>query len=137
MLVQKLKAAVIAATAVASVAAVATPAEAGSCSRGGRAYICDYGVTSYLLPNSTKQEFVVGTDRAVWTRWTDSDGDWSGWESMGGKAWSTARAYDYDTSDPWTFRVFYYNDKGEYWGRNRDRSGTWSPWTRYELPING
>ncbi|MEU0847001.1 hypothetical protein ABZ387_03425 [Streptomyces flaveolus] len=137
MLIHKFKTAVIAAAAVASVAVVATPAEASNCSRGGGVYICEYGVTNYKLPNGTKQEFVVGTDRAVWTRWTDSDGDWSGWMSMGGRAWSTARAYDYDTSDPWTFRVFYYDETGEYWGRNRDHDGNWSTWTRYDLPLNG
>ncbi|MEV7544088.1 hypothetical protein [Streptomyces sp. NPDC089915] len=137
MLVRKFKAAVIAAAALASVAAVATPAEASNCSRGGGVYICEYGVTSYKLPNGTKQEFIVGTDRAVWTRWTDSDGDWTGWSSMGGRASSTARAYDYDTSDPWTFRVFYYDERGEYWGRNRDHDGNWSGWTHYDLPLNG
>ncbi|MFJ8165865.1 hypothetical protein ACIRBY_33800 [Streptomyces sp. NPDC096136] len=137
MLVGKFKAAVIAAAAVASVAVVATPAEASNCSRGGGVYLCEYGVTSYKLPNGTKQEFIVGTDRAVWTRWTDSDGDWSRWMSMGGRASSTARAYDYDAGDPWTFRVFYYDERGEYWGRNRDHDGNWSPWTHYDLPLNG
>ncbi|MDF6017037.1 hypothetical protein [Streptomyces sp. JH34] len=137
MLVRKLKAAVIVAAAVVSVSVVATPAEASNCSRGGGVYICEYGVSSYKLPDGTKQEFVVGTDRAVWTRWTDSDGDWSGWMSMGGNAWSTVRAYDYETSDPWTFRVFYYDQTAEYWGRNRDHDGNWSSWTRYDLPLNG
>ncbi|GAA0296939.1 hypothetical protein GCM10010302_39500 [Streptomyces polychromogenes] len=137
MLVRKLKAAVIAAAAVASVAVVATPAEASNCSRGGGVYLCEYGVTSYKLPNGTKQEFVVGTDRAVWTRWTDSDGDWTRWMSMGGRASSTARAYDYDGGDGWTFRVFYYDETGEYWGRNRDHDGNWSPWIHYDLPLNG
>ncbi|MFQ6144578.1 hypothetical protein ACLMNJ_16100 [Streptomyces seoulensis] len=137
MLVQKVKAMVIAAAAVASVAVVAAPAQAGNCSRGGGVYLCEYGVTSYKLPNGTKQEFIVGTDRAVWTRWNDSDGDWTGWTSMGGQAWSTAYAYDYDTSDPWTFRVFYYDQSAEYWGRNRDHNGNWSPWTHYDTPLNG
>ncbi|GAA5074305.1 hypothetical protein [Streptomyces similanensis] len=137
MLVQKVKAIVIAAAAVASVAVVAAPAQAGNCSRGGGVYLCEYGVTSYKLPNGTKQEFIVGTDRAVWTRWSDSDGDWTGWMSMGGQAWSTAYAYDYDTSDPWTFRVFYYDQSAEYWGRNRDHNGNWSPWTHYDTPLNG
>lgn len=137
MRVRKFKAALIAAAAVASVAVVATPAEASSCSRGGGAYICEYGVTSYKLPNGTKQEFIVGTDHAVWTRWTDSDGDWSRWQSMGGNAWSKAYAYDYDTSDRWSFRVFYYDQSAEYWGRNRDHNGNWSPWTHYDTPLNG
>lgn len=137
MRTKRCKAAVLALVAVAGLAVAATPAQASSCKRGGGVYLCEYGVTSYKLPNGTKQEFVVGTDRAVWTRWTDSDGDWSGWMSMGGRAWSPARAYDYETSDPWSFRVFYYDETGEYWGRNRDHDGNWSSWIRYELPLNG
>ncbi|GLX19822.1 hypothetical protein Slala01_34660 [Streptomyces lavendulae subsp. lavendulae] len=137
MLVRKFNAAVIAAVAVASVAVVATPAEAGGCSRGGRAYICEYEPTTHPLPDGRKQDFIVGTDRAVWTRWTDSDGDWSKWMSMGGRASSKAYVYDYDTSDPWSFRLFYYDEKAEYWGRNRDHDGNWSSWIRYDLPLNG
>lgn len=140
MLIRKLKAAAIAATAVASVAVVATPAEASNCSRGGGVYICEYGVTSYTLPDGRKQEFVIGTDSAVWTRYnTNFSGQWSGWLSMGagGREVSTRTyVYDYDTSDPWTFRVFYYDNLGDMWGRNRDHDGNWSPWTRYSVPLD-
>ncbi|MEU8775511.1 hypothetical protein [Streptomyces sp. NPDC048606] len=138
MSVRKIQAVAVAAAALASVAVVATPAEASSyCSRGGGVYFCEYGVTKHRLPDDTKQEFVIGTDRAVWTRWTDSDGDWSKWMSMGGRASSQAYVYDYDTSDPWSFRLFYYDEKAEYWGRNRDHDGNWSGWIRYDLPLNG
>ncbi|MGW2672487.1 hypothetical protein ACWC5F_31115 [Streptomyces sp. NPDC001272] len=139
MLVRKLKAAAVAATAVASVAVMATPAQAGAayCSHGGGVYLCEYSPTTRVLPDGTKQDFVVGTDRAVWTRWTDSDGDWSRWMSMGGKAYSKVYTYDYDTSDPWSFRMFYYDQQAEYWGRNRDHDGNWSGWIHYDTPLNG
>ncbi|MCB5164952.1 hypothetical protein LG634_08935 [Streptomyces bambusae] len=138
MLVRKLKAAVIAATAVASVAVMATPAQATNyCSLGGGVYFCDYGVTSYPLPNGTTQEFVVGTDRAVWTRWTNTNGQWSRWMSMGGKAYSKVYVHDYETSDPWSFRAFYWDQIGEYWGSNRDHDGNWSKWTQYDTPLKG
>ncbi|MER7760184.1 hypothetical protein [Streptomyces sp. NPDC097619] len=137
MLVGKFKAAVVAAAALASVAVVATPAQASYCSHGGGVYICEYGVTTYPLPNGTKQEFVVGSDRAVWTRWSDSDGVWSRWISMGGKTPGKIYVKDYETSDPWTFRVYYFDEKAEYWARNRDHDGNWSAWRRYDLPLNG
>ncbi|GAA2338442.1 hypothetical protein OKJ48_09860 [Streptomyces kunmingensis] len=146
MLFKRLKAATIAAAAVASVAVVATPAEASNCSRGGGVYICEHGVTTYKLPNERKQEFVVGTDSAVWTRYqTNSSGKWSGWQSMGvggEPVGGPVRALDYEVygnepSDPWTFRVYYFTPSGDYWGRNRDHDGNWSPWHEYELPLNG
>jgi hypothetical protein len=137
MLVRKLKAAAVAAAAFASVAVVATPAQAVSyCSYGGGVYLCEYSPTAYTLPDKRIQEFVVGSDRAVWTRWTDSSGKWSKWISMGGQAYSKVYVHDYDTTDPWSFRMFYYDQKTEYWGRNRDRNGNWSGWTFYETPIN-
>jgi hypothetical protein len=40
----------------------------------------------WQFPNSMIQIFVIGTNGAVWTRWTLESGGWSGWTSMGGVA---------------------------------------------------
>ncbi|MET9295528.1 hypothetical protein [Streptomyces sp. NPDC003077] len=136
---KKIKAAVIAASALAGVAVAAPTAQAGECSKGGRTYICEYGVTKYQLPDGRKQQFVVAPDRSVWTRWIKpgTSDDWSKWISMGGRASTKAYVYDYDTSDPWSFTLFYYDEHAEIWGRDRDHDGNWTDWTHRNTPING
>ncbi|MFI0976062.1 hypothetical protein ACH4SP_03425 [Streptomyces sp. NPDC021093] len=91
---KKFKAAVVAIVTMAGLAVAATPAQAAdTCSAGGGGkYICDYGVTKHSLPNGEKEQFLVGLDYAVWTRWTVNQ-KWTSWVSMGMPApVGTARA---------------------------------------------
>ncbi|MGJ7419337.1 hypothetical protein AB9128_26190 [Streptomyces cinereoruber] len=81
---KRLKTAVVAVVTVAGLAAAVTPAQAADiCNTGGAGrYVCDYGIKKHSLPNGEREEFVVGADYAVWTRWT-TKGTWSSWTSMG------------------------------------------------------
>ncbi|MBW5481229.1 hypothetical protein [Streptomyces bambusae] len=128
----KIKAALLAAAAVAGLAVTATPAQALSyCNAGGGGvYICEYGITSYSFPDGTKQQFVIGADTAVWTRWTNTSGTWSKWLSMGGKSTSKVSIHDgvRPDTDPWTFAVLYYAADGYARENYRDHNGNWSGW---------
>ncbi|MDW4918591.1 hypothetical protein [Streptomyces californicus] len=81
---KRIKAAVVAVTAIAGLAVSITPVQAAdTCTAGGNGkYICKYGVTKHDLPNGEDEQFLVGTDYAVWWRIT-TNGSWSKWTSMG------------------------------------------------------
>ncbi|GGT25434.1 hypothetical protein GCM10010222_79230 [Streptomyces tanashiensis] len=133
---KKLRAAVVTIAAVAGLAMAVPPtAQAASgCTSGGKAYICEFGVTTKKLPNGTKQVFLVAPDRAVWTRWTDSDGDWSHWLSMGGVAMSAVVITVPQASLPWQFAIHVIGGDGVGWFRERDANGNWSEWARNRDP---
>ncbi|MFI8198464.1 hypothetical protein ACIF6K_18340 [Streptomyces sp. NPDC085942] len=137
---KRIKAAVVAVTAIAGVAVSVTPAQAADiCTAGGKGkYICKYGVTKHDLPNGEDEQFLVGTDYAVWTRWT-TNGSWSSWTSMGkpdplGKAdaASSIKVTDSDTHTPGQFRTNIYltNSNGAFVGKTRPdlRAGGWWQW---------
>jgi hypothetical protein len=130
----KIKAAVVAVAAVAGLAVAVPPVAqaANGCKTGGHAYMCEFGITTKKLPDGTKQVFVVGTERAVWTRWTDSDGDWSEWESMGGRAVSTVVITD--EGQPWQFAIHTIMPDGYGWYRLRNVNGYWTDWARNPDP---
>ncbi|WP_260610803.1 hypothetical protein [Streptomyces sp. WAC06614] len=125
-----IKAVLLTAAAVAGLALTTTPAQAANCSLGGGVYICEYGVTTQNLPNGTTQQFVVGTDSAVWTRWTSTSGSWSGWQSMGGRAASKIYIHDgrFPDGDPWTFWVLYHGSDGYAHENGRKHDGNWTGW---------
>jgi hypothetical protein len=132
--VNRIKAAVVTAAAVASLVVTVAPAQAAeSCKSGGQTYMCEYGITTKKLPDGTKQVFAVGLDREVHTRWTDSDGDWSDWESMGGVAMS-AVALTQSRYDPWVFSIHVIGTDGFGWFRERGENGYWSDWARNRDP---
>nr|WP_052392559.1 hypothetical protein [Streptomyces roseoverticillatus] len=81
---KRIKTAVVAIAALAGLAVAGAPAQAAdTCTAGGGGkYICDYGIKDHALPNGEKEQFLVGLDYAVWTRWTISK-QWTGWVSMG------------------------------------------------------
>ncbi|MFI5983630.1 hypothetical protein ACIBEA_22465 [Streptomyces sp. NPDC051555] len=133
----RIRAAVLAATLLAGLAVAVTPAQALShCNGGGGAvYICEYGVTTHALPNGAKQEFLIGTDRALWTRWTDTRGTWSGWQSMGGVFTDKIYVIDrWSAGDPWRFALSVRGDDGYQWVNLRDHGGGWSGWHRMPDP---
>ncbi|WP_443057903.1 hypothetical protein [Streptomyces sp. KLMMK] len=81
---KKIKAAVVATATLAGLAVAGAPAQAAdTCTAGGGGkYICDYDVKDHALPNGEKEQFLVGLDYAVWTRWTINK-QWTEWVSMG------------------------------------------------------
>ncbi|MFB7216521.1 hypothetical protein [Streptomyces sp. NPDC056255] len=125
---KKRMAAVATLAAAASLAVVvpSTAQAASECKSGGQAYICEYGVTTHTLPDGTKQVFAVAPVHNVVTRWVESDGDWSRWESMGGYGLSKVRAFN--NSNGTTRIVVTMEDDN--WERNRQLSGYWTPWSR-------
>ncbi|MFC0601222.1 hypothetical protein [Streptomyces palmae] len=127
---KKIKAAVLAATVVAGLAVAVTPAQASECKRGGGIYLCEYGVTAQALPDGTTQEFIVGTDRAVWTRTSRTDGSWGGWWSLGGVVISKPRVYDWDI-DPWAFTLIVTGTDNRPWYNYRNHDGNWTGWMPY------
>ncbi|MEE1772394.1 hypothetical protein PUR34_30580 [Streptomyces sp. JV185] len=123
---KKLRAAGVTLAAAASLAVVVpATAQAADCKSGGQAYICEYGVTTHTLPDGTKQVFAVAPAHNVVTRWVDSDGDWSNWESMGGYALSKVRAFNHSDG---TSRIVV-NMEADVWQRLRNLNGYWSPWS--------
>ncbi|MET9662835.1 hypothetical protein [Streptomyces sp. NPDC006510] len=121
----------MAATAVAGIAVAAAPAQASVCQVRGGSIICEYGVSFYTFANGTRQEFAIGTDRAVWTRWNDTAGNWTVWTSMGVVATSgvTVEPLPHDT-----FSIVVTGTDGGRWERLRYSfpEGTWSDrWEPY------
>ncbi|CAL2064880.1 hypothetical protein FSY75_28630 [Streptomyces sp. TR1341] len=120
--------AVAALAAFAGVGATAAPAQAATyCTDNGGTYFCQYGITTTTLADGTKQEFVVGTDHAVWTNWRSTDGHWNGWQSLGG--WVQSRVVIDDIqNDPSTFTMAAIGTDGNYWFRLHYPSGQWTAW---------
>lgn len=87
-----------------------------------------YGLTSTTLGNGTTQEFVVGTDNAVWSNWDYPNGTWNGWVSMGGVVESKISIYTFGDNDPDHFAIIAKGSDGDNWARERAENGTWTPW---------
>ncbi|WMX43965.1 hypothetical protein [Streptomyces roseicoloratus] len=114
---------------VASAAPAQGPASAAaahcSVSGLGGAYICEYGEAWHTFPNGTRQVFVVGTDFAVWTRFNNTAGTWSSWQSLGGTVRSGVWV---DGSGTWNPTISVVGMDGERWFRHRLSSGSWTAW---------
>ncbi|MDJ0383501.1 hypothetical protein [Streptomyces sp. G-G2] len=126
----RMKLVALAAVAAACLGLTSQPAQAADvCSRGAGQYFCEYGVTKKTLPDGSKQEFVIGTDNAVWTRWTLS-GKWTTWSSMGGFATSGVTITKVGVN-PWEFDVCVLGGGDrQWWATHRYGNGTWSSWSR-------
>ncbi|MFI0716226.1 hypothetical protein ACH4SK_37630 [Streptomyces inhibens] len=124
---KKFRAAIVTMAAAASLAVmVPSSAQAAEeCKSAGQAYICDFGITTHKMPDGGKQVFAVAPQRNVVTRWEQSDGSWSHWESMSGIVDSKVRCFD-DVGPGKTRIVADMN--GGVWERVRLESGTWTPW---------
>ncbi|MFF8809946.1 hypothetical protein [Streptomyces omiyaensis] len=127
---KKMRAALVAAAVLAGLVGTAAPAQALTyCNRAGGVHVCEYGVTVHPLPDGTKQEFVVGTDLAVWTRWTNTSGKWTGWQSMGGRVSGAVAVIDrFSGGDPWRFALSVPTADGWRYVNIRDHDGGWSGW---------
>ncbi|MFE6780290.1 hypothetical protein [Streptomyces sp. NPDC057702] len=130
MKLKRTKAALVAAAAVAGLAVAAAPAQADVCDVGGGGkVICEYAISQYTFKNGVKQEFAIGTDYAVWTRWTNTSGKWNSWSSLGGVARSGAEICQLPHD---TFYISITGTDGKLWERVRYSypEGSWSQWER-------
>ncbi|MEU3313545.1 hypothetical protein ACGFY6_04485 [Streptomyces sp. NPDC048387] len=134
---KKIKAAAVAVAALAGTAMAVAPAQAAdSCNAGGGGkYICDYGVKTHALPGGEREQFLVGLDYAVWTRWTDHK-QWSGWVSLGmpdpmGSARAASSINVTEDNSGGTLRtgIYLHNSNGAFVGKVRPALGQgWWPW---------
>lgn len=128
---RRFRSALTAAAALATFAgasAAAAPAQAATyCTTKGQKYFCAYGIASTQLDNGTTEQFVVGSDHAVWTNWTYPDGSWNGWVSMGGWVQSQI-VIDHLQGSLSHFTIAAIGSDGNYWFRLREDNGTWTPW---------
>ena len=106
----------------------------------GGTFYCDTssgyasGEARWQFPNHTWQLFVIGTNGAVWTRWTNTSGDWSSWTSMGGVAigWPplfySGGSFHQSGGGSYTPDLTVLGADNGVWHRQRSASGNWSPW---------
>ncbi|WP_371678097.1 hypothetical protein [Streptomyces sp. NBC_01276] len=133
---KKLKAVILAAAAVAGLTVAATPAQASTCEAGGGGlYICEYGVTKHALPGGEKEQFLVGTDNAMWTRFTTA-GKWSGWVSLGGPVKSKISIQERpDPDHPYAITIYATGRWDKAWGQTRLAPGLeWTPFDCLKCP---
>ncbi|WP_406192913.1 hypothetical protein OH807_01800 [Kitasatospora sp. NBC_01560] len=145
----KIKAAVAAAGVLAGIGLSAAPASAGdiggtpahcSSKQFGGTFLCggeyDGGVTSFAFRDGTSEIFVIGTDHAVWTRWTtNSSGKLSAWTSMGG-SFTTKVDITRQTLGG-AFTITSRGSDNRMWSRDRAQNGNWNSWYTYGPPIAG
>jgi hypothetical protein len=142
-------AAAAAAAAITGVGVAAVPAQATVmppappnvtyCQQSGATYICQYGMATAVLANGTKENFVVGTDFAVWTDLQNPDGSWSGWSSMGGVVYSKVNIAHAFFDDENQVVISAKGSDGNQWARARTDNGEWTPWVPvcdlYNAPV--
>lgn len=97
----------------------------------GGSFFCGgaYGPTGeewYYFPDGVQEVFVIGTDHAMWTRWTNGSGNWVGWTSMGGSCWSLS---DIPYAG-YTPTVTVAGSDGNPWAKQRQSDGHWTAWYR-------
>ncbi|MFF9478705.1 hypothetical protein [Streptomyces sp. NPDC014733] len=126
-MLKKVQAALLAATAVAGIAVSAAPAQASDCKVAGLPVICEFTVAGWKFDDGVRQEFAISTDTAMYTRWTDGNGNWGGWQSMGGSWTGPAHLGKYQP-DSRALDVSARGTDGEMWHNQRSIGGSWSGW---------
>jgi hypothetical protein len=101
----------------------------------GGTYYC--GSQSWIsISGQLFQVFVIGTNNAVFTRWSNTSGV-SGWVSLGG----ICAPGPYSTqefpasSNAWNFGTECIGANGHYYDRIRSTNGSWSNWQEIPGPI--
>ncbi|MEU9234430.1 hypothetical protein [Streptomyces subrutilus] len=121
----------------AALAVSSTPALARECSiPGGGIYICEYGITTRPLPGGRNyaEQFVIGADKAVWTRAGDpvSSGDWV---SLLGAATSEVFIESENIDGKFHTRIIVLGTDNKPWSRERPSPGEpWTPWVPARRP---
>jgi hypothetical protein len=97
----------------------------------------------FTFPNQTVEIFVIGTDDAVWTRWTNTSGGLSSWVSLGGLSidppplfyiagsltqFAGSSNYAITLVITWTSGAYYYKQRGP---------NSSSGWTTNWQPFGG
>ncbi|MBD0676692.1 hypothetical protein [Streptomyces sp. CBMA156] len=85
------------------------------------------GAVTYYFRDGRQEVFVIGTDHAVWTRWTDKSGTKSGWLSMGGVFTGPVGISATDMGYG-NFEIAAKGTDGRTWARVRDTNGDWNRW---------
>lgn len=92
----------------------------------------------YTMPNGYQEAFVIGTDRAVWTRWNTSNGLNGGWVSLHGTCTNTGSPVGLGNLmgyTRWTWYISCVGTDGNRWYNVRwgssDGSATWDGWKNY------
>jgi hypothetical protein len=84
------------------------------------------------FPNGSVEVFVVGSNKALWTRWTtgtNSSGGWSNWASLGGQCpCGYAPGLLKSGEGTWHPTVIMIGSDYNGWYRSRSNSGGWSGW---------
>ncbi|MEU8510590.1 hypothetical protein AB0C76_03225 [Kitasatospora sp. NPDC048722] len=138
---KKIKAVAASVAALAALAVGAAPASAADLGGGvttckspvwGGSYLCggSYGdgTATYYFRDGRQEVFVIGTDHAVWTRWTtDKAGHKSGWLSMGGVLAGPVGILASDMGFG-NFEIGAIGSDGHLWARARDTNGNWTGW---------
>ena len=108
--------------------------------RIGGTFYCDLnlgwtsGEATWTFPDKSTQKFVIGTNAAVWTAWSNKSGAWTGWTSMGGVAIAYPPQFYFggkffqQAGGLWTPRLDVVGADNGVWFRQRDTAGNWSPW---------
>ncbi|MFI9588669.1 hypothetical protein ACIHCQ_44470 [Streptomyces sp. NPDC052236] len=82
----------------------------------------------WLKPDGYLQVFVLGTNRAVYSRWATASGVSSWYGGLGG---SCKPEYGFDsTASGWSITIACVGDDGRWWHNTRSTSGSWSNWQR-------
>ncbi|MEV6632401.1 hypothetical protein AB0M54_16795 [Actinoplanes sp. NPDC051470] len=97
--------------------------------RWGGTFYCD-SHTRWITPYDTIQDFVIGTDRNVWTKWNTETAT-SEWVNMGGNCDPNGPGGGLEKSayhDRWNMVINCWglNDH-RWWHRTRYSSGSWDP----------
>ncbi|WP_406111667.1 hypothetical protein [Kitasatospora purpeofusca] len=145
----KIKAAVAAVAALAGIGLSAAPASAGDiniparCSdkQFGGSFLCggDFrdGVTYFGFQDGNSEIFVIGTDNAVWTRWTSGGSHkLSSWTSLGGYFTSKVVITRQTLGGAFTI-TSRGSDYNHMWSRDRSQNGNWNNWYVDGPPIAG
>lgn len=125
-----------AAAAVVSVVAGITlggaPAQAktGECDAGGGGLrLCAYPTLGRPLPGGGSEQFIIGTDSAVWTRWSDSGQDYGKWQSMGGVAKSEVFIESHWEGQQFVSVITHLGTDGNAYSKKRPGLGQeWTAW---------
>ncbi|MEV6575022.1 hypothetical protein [Streptomyces sp. NPDC051577] len=122
---------ILAAAVTAGLTASSASAQAPFCNLEGASYKCEYGITERSLPFG-EEKFVIGTDGAVWTNYSEDKG---GWYSLDGFATSQVFIEGENTGNNFHTTIVVLGGDGKPWARERPYLGAnWTPWVPAPRP---
>jgi hypothetical protein len=98
----------------------------------GGTYLCggayERGKEVFYFSNGTEEIFVIGTDHALWTRWSLPGGELSNWTSLGGRTYRTLEKLFPYSCKPDAITIAIVDHQHRRWARDRSPAGRWSDW---------